>query len=55
LKLASGVVVIEYVVGRILAVNPFAIAAFNHVDAIFFTIKNCVNITHLSPFMAGKP
>jgi hypothetical protein len=39
LKLASGVVVVEHIIGRILSVLPFAVSAFYHVNAIVFTIK----------------
>jgi hypothetical protein len=55
LKLASRVVVIEDVVGRIFFVDSFTVAAFYYMDAIVFTIKKCVDITHCSPFVAGKP
>jgi hypothetical protein len=39
LKLASGIVVIKDIVGRIFLVLPFAFAAFYHVNAIVLTIK----------------
>jgi hypothetical protein len=39
LKLASGVVVIEHIIGRILSVLPLAVSAFYHVNAIVLTIK----------------
>jgi hypothetical protein len=39
LKLASGVIVVKNIIGRILSVLPFAIAAFYHVNAIVLTIK----------------
>jgi hypothetical protein len=55
LKFASRIVVVEDVVGRIFPVDSFAVAAFYNMNAIVFTIKKCVNITHCSPFVAGKP
>jgi hypothetical protein len=39
LELASGVIVVENIVGRIFPVLPLAFAAFYHVNAIVFTIK----------------
>jgi hypothetical protein len=39
LKLASGVVVVKNIIGRILSILPFAFAAFYHVNAIVLTIK----------------
>jgi hypothetical protein len=39
LELASGVVVIEHIIGRVLLVLPFAFSAFYHVNAIVLTIK----------------
>jgi hypothetical protein len=39
LELASGIVVIEDVVGRILLVFPHAVSAFYNMNAIVFTIK----------------
>jgi hypothetical protein len=39
LKLASGVVVVEHIIGRILSVLPLAVSAFYHVNAIVITIK----------------
>jgi hypothetical protein len=55
-ELASGIIVIEYVVGRILLIAAFTISAFNYMYAIVFTIKQCINVTHFSPLplIAGK-
>jgi hypothetical protein len=39
LELASRVIVVKDVVGRILLVFPHAVSAFYNVDAIVFTIK----------------
>jgi hypothetical protein len=39
LELAPGVVIVKNIIGRILSVLPFAIAAFYHVNAIVLTIK----------------
>jgi hypothetical protein len=52
---ASGVIIVEHKVCWIFPVDPGTIAAFYHVDAIVSTIKKTVNITHVSPFMAGGP
>jgi hypothetical protein len=38
-KLAAGVIIIEYVVGRIFLIATFTVSAFNYVYAIVFTIK----------------
>jgi hypothetical protein len=46
LELASGIVKVKDVVGRILLVSPHTVSAFYNVNAIVFTIKKCVNITH---------
>jgi hypothetical protein len=55
LELAPGVVIVKYIVGRILLVSSHAIPAFYNVNAIVFTIIKCVYVTHLSPFVAGRP
>jgi hypothetical protein len=39
LKLASGIVVVENIIGRVFPVLPLAFAAFYHMNAIVFTIK----------------
>jgi hypothetical protein len=39
LELASRIVIIEDVVGRIFFVDSFAVAAFYNMDTIVFTIK----------------
>jgi hypothetical protein len=52
---APGVIVVEHKVCWIFPVDSIAIAAFYHVNAIVGTIKKTVNITHVSPFMAGRP
>jgi hypothetical protein len=39
LELASGIVVVKDVVGRILLVSPHTVSAFYNMNAIVFTIK----------------
>jgi hypothetical protein len=52
---APGVIVVEHKVCWIFPVDSGAIAALYHVNAIVGAIKKTVNITHVSPFVAGGP
>jgi hypothetical protein len=46
-KLATRIIVIEHIVGRILLIATFTISALDYVYAIVFTIKKCVYVTQI--------
>jgi hypothetical protein len=45
-ELASGVIVVEDVVGRIFTILPFTVSAFYHMYAIVLAVKQRINVRH---------